>query len=109
MVRLRRQPGRHKPHFRCGGSCTGLRSRFVCSFLFFALSGPAFAQMNPLPKTPALATPGLSEKGDPNAFGQNILGIGIGTNAPRPTDEKPGTSFVEILRGNGTRAGYVLS
>src|SRR5436189_238519 len=109
MVRLRRQLIRKKSHFRCGGSCTGLRSRFVCSVVLFAVSGAAFAQTNPMPKPPALATPGLSEKTDISGFGQNVLGISIGKDTPRSPNEKPGTPFAEILRGNGTRAGYVLS
>lgn len=63
--------------------------------LFLAHPAPAFAQ-----NTSVIATPTFLDK----------LGNQQGAaNASTKPGDKPGQPFYEILRGNGTRAGYILS
>src|SRR5437867_2322012 len=66
---------------------------------FFACSEPCEAQNTP-------ATPHILDA--PGLFGEGVGVFGLGKTTARQST-KPGISFSEILRGNGSRAGYTLS
>ena len=63
------------------------------------LTGVVLAQTAP-------GTPHLVENSGLLGNSQNVLGIGV---AAKTAAGVPGTPFAELLRGNGSRAGYTLS
>lgn len=70
---------------------------------------PVMVAMLTMPGTGAEGQGGAPVSPGSDASVLNLLGIQIATDASRGGEERPGSPFAEVLRGNGTRAGYLLS
>ncbi|MCS6777507.1 MAG: hypothetical protein RMJ43_14440 [Chloroherpetonaceae bacterium] len=95
------------------GSTTAARGRISCCLRWNALEHTVIPLVMILMLSATSAgvwgqnTPPASPGSDASVL--NLLGIQIATETRRDTEERPGTPFAEVLRGNGTRAGYLLS
>src|SRR5579884_984907 len=101
---------RHKGEVRPGGLRERSSARRILSAaLPFALVA-GFADI-PLDahadNTITFSTPRLTGLDGP--FSKGILGLGAAPTATTPSSNSPGAPCLEILQGNGTGAGYVLT